>query len=505
MKNIGILFPDQLSNNNPVITNLGKDDCLIIYEPLPTFYEISHHIQKIGLMISATRHFKESLNVPCDIVHIKISKKPKSIENTLEDLLKSSSDFQLHAIEPSDYRLKSELSLLSIKLGIEITMHADPKFISTIAEFKSWAKDKKSLVQEFYYRWLRKKTKVLIDANGNPVGDAWNFDKQNRQGISKLKDMPPTPIKFKSDSLTIDCLYECAEVFSNAFGEIEGFNWGVTHSDAWSALDYFIEHNLVRYGDFQDAIDNENPFLFHSLLSPYINIGLLDPMAAIKAAEQAYHSKQAPLNSVEGFIRQILGWREFIRGIYWEHMPSYKNLNFFENKTSLPNFYWDGKTQMNCMAAAINSTIKYSYSHHIQRLMVTGNFALLAGINPKEVHEWYLGVYIDALEWVELPNTIGMSLYADGGIVGSKPYCASGQYIKRMSNCCKDCVYNVNETTEGDACPFNFLYWDFLERNKHIFRNNPRMQLAINNLDKKSDEFIQSIKNQSKIFLKEIK
>ncbi|MEK9650477.1 MAG: cryptochrome/photolyase family protein [Gammaproteobacteria bacterium] len=504
MTNIGILFPDQLSNNNPVINALTEMDYLIIYEPLPTFYEIPHHIQKIGFMISATRHFAESLNIPCKIVHIKISKKPISIDAALENLINNASKFQLHAIEPSDYRLKSELSLLSIKLGIGMKMYADPKFIATLAEFKTWAKDKKNLVQEFYYRWLRKKTNVLIDAQGNPEANTWNFDKENRQGINKLKEKAANPLQFKSDNLTIDCLYECTEIFTKALGKIDEFNWGVTHSDALRALDHFIKHNLKNYGEFQDAIDQENPFLFHSLLSPYINVGLLDPMAAIKAAESAYYSKQAPLNSVEGFIRQILGWREFIRGIYWEHMPDYKNLNYFQNKRNLPKFYWDGKTKMKCMATAISSTIKYSYSHHIQRLMVTGNFALLAGINPKEVHEWYLGVYIDALEWVELPNTLGMSLFADGGIVGSKPYCASGQYIKRMSNCCKDCYYKVDETVGETACPFNYLYWDFLERNRLLFNKNPRMKLALNNLEKKSQSFMQNVQNQSKIFIEEI-
>ena len=503
--NVGIVFPDQLSNNNPVISSLSGEDCLIIYEPLPTFYEISHHIQKIGFMVSATRHYLDSLNIPCKIIHEKISKNPQTIEAILQSLIKNSTKIHLHAIEPSDYRLKSELTLVSIKLGIEIIIHSDPKFIASLSEFKLWAKDKKSLVQEFYYRWLRKKTNVLIDNEGNPEGNAWNFDKDNRQGISKLKDTPTKPLRFKSNNLTIDCLYECSEIFPNAFGRIDGFNWGVTHMDALAALDHFIEFNLGNYGAFQDAIDQDNPFLFHSLLSPYLNIGLLDPMAAIKSAEQAYLSNKAPLNSVEGFVRQILGWREFIRGIYWKFMPEYKNLNFFENKSKLPSFYWDAKTKMQCMAAAITSTIEYSYSHHIQRLMVTGNFALLAGINPKEVHEWYLGVYIDAFEWVELPNTLGMSLYADGGIVGSKPYCASGQYIKRMSDSCKDCHYNVNETIGEKACPFNFLYWDFLARNKKTFDHNPRMKLVINNLQKKSDSFLAAIQQQSKIFLTEIK
>ena len=277
---------------------------------------------------------------------------------------------------------------------------------------------------------------------------------------------------------------ECA----NAFGVLRPFSYAVTAEDAERVLTHFIETRLANFGTYQDAMAEGDPWLFHSHIALYLNLGLLDPLACCEAAEAAYHAGQAPLNAVEGFIRQILGWREFVRGIYWHFMPGYDAVNALEATRPLPAFYWTGETKMACVAEAVHSTRTHGYAHHIQRLMVTGNFALLAGLNPQEVAEWYLGVYVDAFEWVELPNVVGMALFADGGQLASKPYAASGKYIDRMSNYCKGCTYTPKETLGPTACPFNALYWDFLERHPERLGKNPRLGMIYRSLEKMAPE-----------------
>ena len=299
-------------------------------------------------------------------------------------------------------------------------------------------------------------------------------------------------------------MVEVNEVFKDSFGEIDNFNWATTHDEAWEQMNWFYKVYFKNFGSYQDAMKSDEPFMFHSLLSAYLNAGLLDPMECVIEAEKLFSAENIPLNSVEGFIRQIIGWREFIRGIYWSNMPHYKELNYFENSRNLPEFFWSGKTDMHCIQQSVNSTRKYAYAHHIQRLMVTGNFAMLAGISPSQICDWYLAVYIDAYEWVELPNTLGMATFSDGGIVGSKPYAASGKYINRMSNYCSSCKHNPKNTLEDDSCPFNYLYWNFLIQNSNSLSSNPRMKLVYNTLGKFDDTFKEKVKLKSKIFLKEI-
>jgi deoxyribodipyrimidine photolyase-related protein len=292
----------------------------------------------------------------------------------------------------------------------------------------------------------------------------------------------PEMKRFVPDAVTREVMALVAREFGDHFGELEGFGWPVTAAQAAEALDDFVAHRLASFGDWQDAMRTGAPALFHALVSTSLNLGLLDPREVCARAVAAYEAGRAPLNAVEGFVRQILGWREFVRGIYWLNMPDYATRNALEATRKLPWFYWSGETRMNCLHQVVNDTRTHAYAHHIQRLMITGNFALLAGLDPADVDEWYMIVYADAYEWVEMPNTRGMALFADGGIVGSKPYAASGAYINRMSDYCAGCAYDVKDAVGENACPFNYLYWDFLARNSFRLAGNTRVAMPLQSL-----------------------
>jgi deoxyribodipyrimidine photolyase-related protein len=326
---------------------------------------------------------------------------------------------------------------------------------------------------EYFYREMRRKTGLLMDGD-KPVGGRWNFDAENRKAV-KADMFMQGPLRIARDTVTRDVLALVAERFPDHIGKLEPFWFAVTRRDAERASEHFIAQALPKFGDFQDAMLLGEPFLYHSLLSAYINAGLIDPLTLCRQVEAAYRAGKVPLNAAEGYIRQIIGWREFVRGIYWLEMPRYATANGFGHEREVPAAYWDGETKMACVRAAVGQTIEEAYAHHIQRLMVTGNFALLAGVSPHALHEWYLSVYADAYEWVELPNTLGMSQFADGGMLASKPYIASGAYINRMSDYCKNCHYEVKETTTQNACPLNALYWAFLDRHRQKLAGNPRM------------------------------
>jgi deoxyribodipyrimidine photolyase-related protein len=326
---------------------------------------------------------------------------------------------------------------------------------------------------EYFYRDMRRRTGLLMDGD-KPVGGQWNFDHENRKP-ARADLFMPRPLAFEPDARTAEVLDLVGQRFGNHFGDLRPFGFPVTRDGALQAAAHFVSRMLPHFGDYQDAMLRGESFMYHSVLSPLLNVGLLDPLELCRLAEAAYHEGRAPLNAVEGFIRQVIGWREFVRGIYWLAGPSYTGLNALGATRSLPSMYWTAETDMACMQAVISQTREHAYAHHIQRLMVTGNFALLAGVDPFQVHEWYLAVYIDAFEWVEAPNTIGMSQFADGGVVGSKPYVSSGAYINRMSDYCAGCAYDVAQKSGPGACPFNLLYWHFLLRHRMRFAQNPRM------------------------------
>ncbi len=387
-------------------------------------------------------------------------------------------------VEPGEWQIKRDIESLahSAKQALEIL--EDTHFLCTHAEFAAHVHQRKQLRMEFFYRELRVRHQVLMET-GVPAGGAWNFDHDNRKSFGKSG--PPAhskPRAFLPDAITRKVIRMVNVRFAKHPGDLSEFDWPVTAADAELALVDFVENRLVAFGDWQDAMWTSEPWLFHSRLSAAMNLKLLDPRQAIAAAETAWREGRAPLSAVEGFIRQILGWREYMRGIYWQQMPGYLSRNALEATQPLPDFYWTAHTEMACMRDALSQTLRLGYAHHIQRLMVTGLYALLLGVEPRQVHEWYLAVYVDAVEWVELPNTLGMALYADGGLMASKPYVASGKYIQRMSNYCAGCRYAPGESTGATACPFTTLYWDFLMRHQDMLGHNQRMRMQLRNLER---------------------
>ena len=502
MSSLGLVFVDQLSKNNLVYESISTEDSLLFFEPMSSFYELPHHKQKLIYLITSLRKYIPTISHG-RVIHEKVTENHQGLTKTLKRIFSEQQFEKLYVTKPSDYQTLKELMFFCQSNSIILNVLEDTKFVSNEEDFNLWSKGKKSLIQEYFYRWIRKKHSVLMD-EGKPEGGKWNLDKENRKGASALKEIIPDRKLIKTDELTIGVMVEVDKIFNKSFGDFENFNWATTHKEAWNQMLEFFDTYFKNYGSFQDAMKSNEPFMFHSLLSAYLNSGLLDPMDCIEEAECRYRNNEAPLNSVEGFIRQIIGWREFIRGIYWSNMPHYKELNFFNNTNKLPSFFWDGNTKMHCIADVVDTTKKNAYAHHIQRLMVTGNFAMLSGISPNDICDWYLSVYIDAYEWVELPNTLGMATFSDGGVVGSKPYAASGKYINRMSNYCSSCEYNPKNTIEDDSCPFNYLYWNFLMKNQGLLSKNPRMGLIYNTLSKFQEPFKERVKRKSDIFFKEI-
>jgi len=400
-------------------------------------------------------------------------------------------------VAPGEWQVKVDIEHVVNAVGIGLDVREDTHFLCTRAQFAAHAQGRKQLRMEFFYREQRIRHDVLM-VGGKPVGGAWNFDQENRKSFSKSG--PPAhraPRTFPADAITRRAMAMVEQRFAAHPGDPTQFDWPITSAEAELALADFIEHRLSAFGDWQDAMWTAKPWLFHSRLSAAMNLKLLHPLRAIRAAEDALHAGKAPLPAVEGFIRQILGWREYVRGIYWQHMPGYLTRNALTATRPLPAFYWTGDTDMACLRDAIGQTLKLGYAHHIQRLMVTGLYALLWGAHPEQVHAWYLAVYVDAVEWVELPNTLGMSQYADGGVMASKPYVASGKYIQRMSNYCKGCRFDPAQSTGPKACPFTTLYWDFLLRHQTMLAGNQRMVMQLRNLDRLSTDQQAAIRAQA--------
>jgi deoxyribodipyrimidine photolyase-related protein len=399
-------------------------------------------------------------------------------------------------LEAGDYRVQQALQSTCAAAGIALDSRPDPHFLCSLAEFNAWAGDKANLRLEFFYRWQRKRHGVLM-VGSEPVGGQWNFDADNRQSFGRQgPGLLPPPPHFAPDAITRAAIADVERHFPDHPGSTAHFGWPVTTEQAHAALDDFIAHRLPEFGPWQDAMWSGQPFLWHSLLSTSLNLKLLDPRTVIAATVAAYESGRVPLAAAEGFIRQILGWREFVRGVYGRQMPGLAKANQHAHTTALPAWFWTGRTDAACLAAAIGQTLEHGYAHHIQRLMITGNFALLAGLQPRQVADWYLAVYVDAVAWVEEPNTLGMALNAWPGMT-SKPYCASGAYIDRMSDYCRGCRYNPKQRVGPGACPFTTLYWDFLARHRPRFAANPRMAVPLKNLDHLGDSELAAIRHQA--------
>ncbi len=476
-KRLILIMGDQLSRDISALKGARKTkDVIVMGELWDEATSVKHHKKKIILVLSAMRHFAKALQEEgwrVDYQKLDDENAVSSFTALVKRAVKEHQPAALVVAEPSERRVRKEMEALKKALSINVDIRVDDRFIASHDAFSQWAEGRKQLRMEYFYREMRRKTGLLMDGD-KPAGGAWNYDKENRKPASADLFMP-SPKGFKPDCITSDVIDLVKNIFADHFGDAEPFQFAVTRKDALKALDHFISEALPRFGDFQDAMLTGERFLYHSVLSAYINIGLLDPLEVCQRAVNEYLSGAAPINAVEGFIRQIIGWREYVHGHYWRGGENYVHQNYFENSRKLPGFYWSGDTDMACLREAITQTREDAYAHHIQRLMVTGLFAMLAGIDPYDVHEWYLIVYIDAFEWVEAPNVIGMSQYADGGALGSKPYAASGAYINRMSDYCKNCRYAVTKKTEDNACPFNALYWDFLARNEKQLRDNPRL------------------------------
>lgn len=488
VRHLVVVFGDQLDHQSAAFDGFdAKCDVVWMAE---VDYEAKHvwsHKQRIAIFLAAMRHFRDALRETGRAViytELESCKKADRFSSRLTTDLKDSRAQKVIVVRPGEWRVLRGLEKVCKDLGVELELREDRHFYTTPADFEQHAKGRKSLRMEYFYREQRKRFGVLMD-DGKPSGGDWNFDKENRGSFGKSGPASPkTGPSHRNDATTEAVLELVAKRFADHPGSLDSFAWPVTREAAKRTLEKFIETRLPVFGQFQDAMWTDEPWLYHSLLSTSLNLKLLNPREVVDAAERAYRDGGAPIAAVEGFIRQILGWREYVRGIYWMHMPEYIDRNAMAADGALPNFYWTGETELECLKQSIGQTLEHGYAHHIQRLMVTGLYALLLGVDPKRLHEWYLAVYVDAVEWVELPNTLGMSQYGDGGLMASKPYIATGNYINKMSNYCKHCPKNPKKRTGDDACPFTVLYWDYLMRHEEKLRGNPRMSLQVRNLDR---------------------
>lgn len=505
-KTLRLVLGDQLNHKHSWWSEETKNIVVAMVESKTETGYVKHHIQKVIAYFLSMRNFAEYLeNKGFKVVYIKVDDDnnagsiPDNIKELVKDLDIQKFEYQL----PDEYRLDRSLKYLCNDLDIETQAVDSEHFLTERKELKEFFEGKKTYLMESFYRMMRKKYDILMDGE-DPVKGKWNFDKQNRKSLPK-NHKPTKPKVFKKE--VSDLVKTLEDLKIEIIGEVdpEHFIWPVSRKESLKLLDFFVDKCLDNFGDYQDAMAEGEWSVYHSRLSFAMNSKMLTPLEVVKAVEDAWRkNSDLPISSVEGFIRQIIGWREYMRGVYWAKMPNYKSLNFFNHKRKLPSWFWDGQTKMNCQKEAVGQSLEYAYAHHIQRLMITGNFALLAGIDPDEVDEWYLGIYIDAIEWVEITNTRGMSQFADGGIVGTKPYVSSANYIDKMSNYCKNCHYSKTKKTGDGACPFNSLYWNFYQNNRDKLEKNPRIGFVYRTLDKMGKEKKADLLDQAEFYLKNI-
>ncbi|MBV0910986.1 cryptochrome/photolyase family protein [Rhodobacteraceae bacterium ASV31] len=499
MTRLILVLGDQLSPEVSALREADMDrDVVVMAEVMGEASYVPHHPKKIAFLFAAMRKFAQSLKEDGWRVDYTALDDPENTQAIDRELLRRAEAHgadEVIVTEPGEWRLIEVLNDAPLK----VRQLPDDRFLASHGEFEDWAKGRKALRMEYFYRDMRRKTGLLMD-EGDPAGGKWNFDHDNRKPAPGEVEFGG-PMRFTPDEITEDVLALVRDRFGSNFGSLDDFWFATDRGQARRALAHFIRGALPRFGDYQDAMLRDDRFLYHSVISMYLNAGLLTVMEICEAAEAAYRRGDVPINAAEGFIRQIIGWREYMRGIYFLEGPDYVRRNVLNHQRALPGFFWDAGTDMLCVAKTVQQTRDEAYAHHIQRLMVTGNFALLAGVNPYEVHEWYLAVYADAYEWVEAPNVIGMSQFADGGIVGSKPYVSSGSYIDRMSDYCGACAYSVKTKTGAGACPFNLLYWDFLVRHRDRFGSNPRMGQMYATWDRMKDDRKDTIRREAAVFL----
>lgn len=495
-----LILGDQLDKNSSLFDDFDPhQDRLWMAEVSSESEQVLSSKQRTVLFLSAMRHFAEWLkNKGWSLSYYSLQQQMPDFASALHDALLQHQPETIRCVLPGDQRVLQAITEVCQTADIELQWLPDRHFLSEAGQFKTWLAERKQPRMEYWYRLLRQQHNILMDDNGKPVGGQWNFDKDNRKAFksSGPVKLTPPPV-FKPDAITQSVIDDVSRYLPELPGKLEAFNWPVTRQQALQSLDYFIAELLPLFGDYQDAMWQHEPFLFHSRLSSSLNLKLLNPHEVIAAAVDAYHEGQAPLNAVEGFIRQILGWREYVRGLYWSYRHDWLKMNALQASRDLPQLYWHANTPMTCLQQSVSQVLTHGYGHHIQRLMVTGLFALLWGVKPQAIHEWYLAMYVDAIAWVEIPNTLGMSQYADGGIVGSKPYIASGAYIDRMSNYCQSCPFNPKQASGDQACPFTTLYWAFVDRHQDLLSRNPRLGMQVKNWRNKSAEEQQAIQQRA--------
>ncbi len=481
---------DQLCHRQAYLAQASQDRVVLLIESQAFFRALPHHQVKLAFFLSALRHFAEELREAGWIVDHHPISETQNAESALRLHTAKYQPSRILIPEPNDYQLARSMPKLSAKFGIESEILPYDHFLTPREDFRKWAKPRNSLRMELHYRRMRQKHRLLIDKKGDPEGGAWNFDADNRLGHRDwVRDGSPKPEKFpdhRSDAITKKVIGEVRKLFPDHPGDAQALWLPVTAADAQEWLKRFIQERLASFGPYEDMMCEGEPILFHSVLSPMLNLGLLKPAECIEAAVEAWKSGDAPLASVEGFIRQIIGWREFVNGVYWMRMPEYTEVNALEATRPLPAWAWTAETEMNCVHQTVRQVLELGYNHHIQRLMVLGNYFLIAGIRPKEVLEWFTAMYVDAHAWVMAANVLGMVLFADGAYMSSKPYAAGSGYISRMSDYCKGCRFKPTVKEGPDACPFHALYWNFIGKNEAMLQTNPRTKMIANVWKKKN-------------------
>lgn len=503
MKTLRLVLGDQLTRDLPSLRDAVDGDIVLMAELRDEATYVRHHKRKIAFLFSAMRHFARELEeagVSVDYVRLTDRGNTHSFVGEVERAVKRHGAGRVVVTEAAEFRVQEMLEGLEKRLGVPVEIRADDRFLCSHGAFAEWADASKTLRLESFYRMMRERTGYLMVGPGDPVEGRWNFDHENRAPLPKRVEAPDRP-DWSVDEITQEVLERVGAEFADHFGDLDDFSYPVTRRQALHALRWFVETALPDFGTYQDAMRQGEPLLFHSHLSALMNCGLLTAAEVCEAAEEAYRAGEAPINAVEGFIRQIIGWREFVRGIYWRQMPDYGKANALKATRPLPDLFWTGETKMNCLAQCVAETKRFAYAHHIQRLMVLGNFCLIGGFDPCEVQDWYLVVYHDAYEWVEMPNVVGMILFADNGLFATKPYAASGNYINKMSDYCGRCHYDVKQREGEEACPFNYLYWDFLDRHRKDLGRNHRLSRIYGNLDRMGEARVKTIRTDAKRFL----
>tara|TARA_R110002049_G_scaffold68060_4_gene176507 strand:- start:1447 stop:2979 length:1533 start_codon:yes stop_codon:yes gene_type:complete len=507
MKKLRLILGDQLNSEHSWFSEIDKNTTYCFFEMRQETDYVTHHIQKVVGFFAAMRNFaKELEKANHNVIYFNINdkKNTQSLVDNLSLLINEHKIEEFQYLSPDEYRLDEQLNQFCKNLEVKTEVFSTEHFYTEREDLATFFKGKKQFLMENFYRNMRKKHQILI-INNQPEGGKWNFDASNRK---KWKGDTLIPSEISFDNNVEDILSDIKKAEIKTIGEINSkyFEYPISRKQSLTQLDYFCEHLLIHFGDYQDAMHTDKIYLFHSRISFAMNTKMISPKEIITKVLETYRKQEdeIDISQVEGFIRQILGWREYMRGMYWMLMPDYKKENFLENKNKLPSFFWTGKTKMNCLKNAVNNSLNNGYAHHIQRLMITGNFALLAQIHPDEIDAWYLGIYVDAVEWVQLPNTRGMSQFADGGKIATKPYVSSGSYISKMSNYCDSCAYKKTKKFEKDACPFNTLYWNFLDEKQEQLSSNFRMKMMYSLLNKMSSEDRAKIKEKANHIIENI-